>query len=110
MNAGIDDQTHGAEQFARETPVIADRVLIETDFLAELLGVQRPALDVSRVAGVLPKLGQVRELLRDRELHVMSGYAFVIRDGFVVDETALRELGGRHDDPARTLAVRRARL
>src|SRR5260370_33306769 len=37
----------------------------------------------------------------------MAGDAFVVGDGFVVDERALGEVGGGDDDAAGTLAVRR---
>src|SRR5580692_1726918 len=39
----------------------------------------------------------------------MSGDAFVVGDRLVVDQRALREVGSRYDDAARTLAIGRAR-
>src|SRR5579871_545353 len=38
VDTGIDHEAHRAEQLAREPAVIADRILVEPDFLAELLG------------------------------------------------------------------------
>src|ERR1019366_2436114 len=40
----------------------------------------------------------------------MPGYALVIRDGFIVDEGALAEVGGGHDHATRALAIWRAGL
>ena len=105
MDAGVDDQADGAEEFAREAAVVADRVLVEADLLAELLGVERPALGVAGVAAVLAELGQAGELLRDGELHVVAGDALVIGGGLVVDEAAVGEVGGGDDDAAGALAV-----
>jgi hypothetical protein len=56
------------------------------------------------------KVGQAVQLLRHRLLHVMSGNAFVIGNGFVEDQGARGEIGSRHDDPAGVFAVRRADL
>src|SRR5882757_3080678 len=40
----------------------------------------------------------------------MSGYALVIRDGFVVDQRAVGETRSGHHHPARSLTIRRAGL
>ena len=61
MDAGIDDQAHGAEKFGGEAAVVGDRILVEADFFAELLGVQRPAFGVGVEAEtVQAELGQAR--------------------------------------------------
>ena len=83
VDAGVDDEADGAEELGVEAAVVADGVLIEADFFAELLGVERPAFGVGAEAGVEAELGQALELLLDGELHVMAGDAFVVGDGFV---------------------------
>src|ERR1700681_2102112 len=54
------------------------------------------------------ELRQPGQLLLHRQLHVMSGDAFVVRDRLIVNQRALREVGGGDDDAARALAIRRA--
>src|SRR5450631_1849695 len=110
VDAGIDDEAYRAEELTGESSVVAHRILVEANLFAGLLGVQRPTLDVARVLSVTAKLWQARQLLRDRELHVMAGYAFVICDGFVIDERALRKVGHSDDHAAGAFAVRRAGL
>src|SRR5712675_3738779 len=78
--------------------------------ITELLGVQRPTFDVARVPGMLAKLRQRGYLLCHRQLHVMSGYALVISDGFVVDQRAVGEMRSGHHHPARSLSIRRSGL
>ena len=85
VHAGVEHQPIGAQQFIGQMAVVAQRVLIETDFLAEPLGIQRPAFDVGGVAGLLAERRQVRQRLRDRDLHVMAGHAFVVRGRFDVE-------------------------
>ena len=93
VDAGVDHQAYSAEQLGREAAIIGNWVLIEADLFAKLLGVQGPAFDVSVEAeAVQAKFGQAGELLLHRELHVMAGDAFVISDGFVVDQRAIGEV------------------
>ena len=92
MKTGVHHQTHGAEQLAAEPAVVAHRILVEPHFLAQLLGIKRPALDVAGVPGVLAKLRQAGHLLLHRELHVMSRNAFMIGNGFIIDEQAVRKI------------------
>jgi len=49
VQAGVDYQPDGAEEFAGEAAIVVDRVLKEADLFAELLGVERPALTVGGV-------------------------------------------------------------
>src|SRR5438477_348695 len=81
--AGADDAPDGAEQFGVEATVVADGILVEADLFAELLGVEGPALGVGAEAGVEAEFGQALELLLDGELHVVTGNAFVVGDGFI---------------------------
>src|SRR6266849_1653694 len=37
MDSGINHQAHGAEKFRREAAVVGNRVVVEANFLAELL-------------------------------------------------------------------------
>ena len=109
MDSGVHDQAHRAEEFRGEAAVVGDGVLVEANLFAKLLRVKGPAFDVSVEAEtVQAELGQPGELLLDGKLHVMAGNAFVIGDGFVIDERAVREIGSGHDDAAGALAVRSA--
>ena len=110
MNARIDHKSDGAKQLAAQATIIADRILVKAYFLAELFGVQRPTLAVSRIADMLAKLGQAGHQLGDRALHMVSWYAFVIRHGLIVNQRTVSEIGRCDTDPARPLAVRGARL
>ncbi len=106
MNAGVDDEANGAKELGVEAAVVADGILIEADFFAKLLGVERPAFGVCAEACVEAELGQALELLLDGELHVMAGDAFVIGDGLVFEhERAVGEVARGDDDSAGTFAV-----
>ena len=83
--------------------------MVKADLFAELLCVQSPAFDIRVEAETMEaELRQPCELLLHRQLHVMSGDAFMVGDCLVVDERALREIGGGNDDATGALAVRRA--
>ena len=111
MDAGVDDEADGAEEFRGETAVVADGVLVEADVFAELLGVESPAFGVGgEASAVEAELGQAFELLLDGELHVMAGDAFVVGDGLVVDEGAVGVVGYGDGDAAGAVAVGSAGL
>src|ERR1700722_12505155 len=107
MDSGVHYQAHSPEEFGRKTAVVGNGVVVETHFFAELLGIKRPAFAIGVETQTMEsEFGQAAQLLLHRELQVMSGDAFVVRDRFVVDQRALLELGCRHHDAARTLAIR----
>ncbi len=108
MDAGVDDEADGAEDVAFEAAVIRVRVLIEADIFAELLGVESPAFGVGGVVEVFAKSGQAGELLRDRNLEMVAGQAFVVSDGFNVGERGVLVVVGVDEDGAGTGAVGRA--
>ena len=56
---------------AFQPAVVAVRVGVETDILAQVLGIQSPALGVRGVVVMLPELRHVGQLLRDGDLQVM---------------------------------------
>ena len=105
MDAGVDDETDGAEELGVEAAVVADGVLVEADLFAELLGVERPAFGVGAKAGVETELGQTCELLLNRDLHVMAGDAFVVGDGLVEQQRSVGEVAGGDDDAPGSFAV-----
>src|SRR5215831_13931724 len=110
MNSGIDDQAHRTEEFRGEAAIIRDGVLVEANLFAELFRVQSPAFSVSVEAKTVEaEFGQPSELLLNRELHVMAGNAFMIGNGFVIDERAVSKVGCSHYHAAGALAVRSAR-
>ena len=79
VEAGVDHQADGAQHLVLQAAVVVVGVLVEADLLAEPLGVERPALDEGGVAALLAERRQRRQLLGDRELHVMAGDALVVR-------------------------------
>ena len=54
------------------------------------------------------ELGQSLKLLLNRKLHVMTGDALVIRNGFIIDQRAISKVGGGDHHAPRTLSVGRA--
>ena len=110
VDAGIDHQAYGAPVIGFQSAVVRIRVLVEANLLAQPLGVERPALCVSRIVLVLAEVGQVVQLLRNGDLQVMAGNALVIRDGFYLVEIALGGVIQVDAQTARPAAVRRARL
>jgi hypothetical protein len=103
VDARIDDQAHRAKALALESAPIRDRILVEANLFAELLGIERPTFDVARIRpqkAVLAEFRQICHLLRYGQLHVVAGNAFVIGGRLVIDQAAMREVVGGDDDPA----------
>lgn len=89
MQARVHDQTDRPPDFRAEPAESRVRVLIGARHLArEPLRVQSPAFRIGREARLPPERRHGRQLLRDRQLHMMPRQTFVIRDGF--------QLGLRH--------------
>ncbi len=80
MDAGVDHQARGAEEFGREAAEVHVGVGEETELLREIFRVKRPALDVGGVAAIAAETRDALEFLRDGDLHVVA------RDGLVVGE------------------------
>src|SRR3984893_8449268 len=59
---------------------------------------------------MLAKMWQAGHLLCHGPLHVMSGYALVIRNGFVVYQRAVGKMRSGHYHSARSPTIRRASL
>ncbi len=60
MDASIDHQADRAPDVAFQAAVIAIRILVETNILAQLLRVEPPSFGVSSVPEVFAKLGNCR--------------------------------------------------
>ena len=111
VDAGVDDEADGAEEFGVEAAVVANGVLVEAHLFAELFGVECPAFGVGAEAGMEAELGQALELLLHRDLHVMAGDAFVIGDGLVYRRRVRCAIvAGGDDDAARAVCRRECRL
>ena len=81
MEARIDDQARGAEQERLEEAGAAERIVgIDAQLVGELLGVERPAFGVGREETKLAERRDVLRFLRDTDLQVMAGDAFVIAE------------------------------
>ena len=100
VKAGVDDQANRPQHVILQVAVVAVRILVKSDFLAQPFRVQRPSFDIGGVAFVLAEERQVGQLLRNRNLHVMSGHAFVIGGGFDIQYRALGEVAGVDHDVA----------
>ena len=68
VQAGVDDEADRAEHLVVQAAVVAVGIVVETDLLAEALGVESPALDERILAALLAKRREVVELLLNREL------------------------------------------
>ncbi len=110
VNAGVEHQAGGAEQFAREPAIFTVRIAVEAYLLAQPLGIERPAFYIGGVRGVLAKRRQGFHLLRDRDLHMVAGHALVVCSGLHIEHAAVREVAGIHVDLAGTRTVRRSRI
>ena len=85
MDAGIDHQADRAPDVAFQAAIVAVGILVETDILAQSLGVESPSLGVGGVVGVFAKLGKAGQLLRDGYLQMMPGQSFVVSNGLNVE-------------------------
>ena len=110
VDAGVDHQADGAPDVGFEAAVIGVRVLVKADILAQMLGVERPALDVGRVFAVFAEGGDAGELLGDGDLQVVAGDAFVVGDGLDGVEVAVGGVVGVDQQAAGAAAVGRAGL
>src|ERR1700760_1659356 len=78
MDARIDDQADGAPDVTFQAAVIAVRILVEANILAQLLGVETPPFGVSRVPEIFAKLGNAGEFLSNGYLQMVPGQTFVV--------------------------------
>ena len=107
MDSGVHDEPAGAPGIEREHPETVDVARVETHLVGEMLGVERPALDVGGHSLVLPELGNAGQLLGDRDLEMMAGNRFVKRQRLgLVARPRLGHVGIDHVG-ARPLPVRR---
>ena len=105
VRSGIHHQTNRAQHLIGKPPVVRIGILIKADILAELFGVQRPALDVRCVAGLLAEGRKTGQRLRNGDLHVVPRNALVVRGGLHVDQRAVLEIVGVDVNDSRTRAV-----
>src|ERR1051325_2066669 len=110
VQSGVDHQPDRAQHFVIQSSIVAVRIVVVADFLPQPLRIERPPFDEGGVAALLPELRQVGQLLLNRELHVMSGDAFVIRRRLGRQRLARRGLVRVHVHAPGTRAVRRAGL
>ncbi len=80
MDAGVEHEADAAPEVIDELAEVIVRVAVETEFVAEGLGVEGPAFDISGEVEVAAELGHAGLLLGERDLKVMA------RDGLVQGE------------------------
>ena len=77
IEAGVDHQPRGAEQEGLQITGALD-ALIAADLVGQLFGIKRPTLDIGVVEADLAQHRNVFRFLRQADLQVMAGNAFVI--------------------------------
>src|SRR5690606_26015513 len=77
VDPGVDHEASGAPGVEANHADAVEIGLVEAHLLAEPLGVEGPALHEGGEAAVLAKCGERLELLRDRDLEVVSGNRLV---------------------------------
>ena len=75
----VDDQAARTPGGEGELSHPIEVALVEPHLLAEVLGVERPALDEGVLLGVLAEGGDLQQLLGDRQLEMMAGDRLVDR-------------------------------
>ena len=91
MHPGVDHEPHGAPHFVRELAELVVRIGIQPHLLAKALAVEPPALGEGRELVVTAEHRQLAELLRERDLQVMTGHGLVDRQHRdLVDRAFLR--------------------
>src|SRR5262249_20494 len=106
VNAGIHYQPDGAQHFAIEVAVARIGILEEAHVFAETLSVERPTFAVGRIEAVLTKRRKLGQSLRDRDLHVVTGHAFVIGRSFNRNRRAMAVIAGVHINDRRPRTIR----
>ena len=81
MDAGVDDEANRAEKFGLQPAEIAEGIaVVPAGLLREPFRIKRPAFLIRRERNQLPELRQPFQFLRGRNLPMMAGHAFVIRE------------------------------
>ena len=110
MQAGIYNQPHRAEHFIIEMTEALIGVGVETHREAELLGIERPALDKGGIAAKAHEVRQVGIFLGQRNLEMMARRAFVQIECGNAGGAARRQVIGVEIEDAGTRAVGGAAL
>src|SRR5271156_6080344 len=107
MDAGIDHQADRAPDVAFQAAVIAVRILVEADILAQLFGVETPPFGISRVPEVFTKLRNAGKFLGNGNLQMVPWQSLVIRPVLNVRERPGLKLISVDEDHAGPGTVRR---
>ncbi len=110
VDAGVHHQPRGAEQLGLQRAERVGRGRVEALLEREVLGVQRPALDVGRERDHAPEERHAGELLRHRDLEVVPRDALVIRERAHAGTVGLARVAQVGVEHARPPAVERAAL
>src|SRR5205814_1983594 len=105
----VNDQADGAPHFVLQSSIVAVSILIESDLLAQSLGVESPAFDEGGVVSVLAEVRQPAQFLTDGYLQMVTGHAFVVGDGFDIQSQTVFGVPLVDVDAARARTVLRSR-
>ena len=78
VDPAVDDQTHRAHHLVAQPSKIVERILFETHFPCQPLGIECPAFRVGRERQHTTEERNTLQLLRDRYLEMMTWNAFVV--------------------------------
>ena len=109
MQAGVHDQPDGPVHVTEEHAEILVGIGVKTEFLAQTLRVERPALDVGIVGVVAAELGQGGALHGQRNLEVMPGNRLVEEKIFHAGRPEFGHVGNRDVENSRPATVGCAR-
>jgi len=77
VHPGIDDEPHGAPHVVGLRAQLCLRTVVYADLVTERFRVETPTLGVADVVRRPAEVGQRAQLVRERELQVMSRHRFV---------------------------------
>ena len=108
MQAGIDDQPHGAQLLVLQGAIAIPRIVEKAHRVAQCFGIERPAFDIGRVTAEPHEGGQIGVFLRKADLEMMARRAFVQIQRDIAGRQAARQIIGVEIERARARSIRGA--
>jgi len=110
VDAGIDDQPHGAQLFVLQRAVTVPWILVEPHLVAKRLGIKPPALDEGGGPAKTHEGRQRLVLLRQTDLEMVPRRAFVQIERDIARGQPAGQVIGVEIESARARAVGRTLL